>query len=162
MENLIFLLNKSWSPVAADQFFSIFPFLGDAAVTAADFNPMTDMVFSVLRFFAATVFVAFLAYFATKKMAGARGIGRKKGNLFVVESVNLGGQAVAQLIKAGDKYFLVGVTKEQVTLLAEFEKEQIVEPEMPDFKNMNTPFGKVLSLFTNQSKDPQKGEDEDA
>ncbi|MDR0271842.1 MAG: flagellar biosynthetic protein FliO [Clostridiales bacterium] len=124
MENLIFLLSEGWSTTtAADQFFSI------------------------LRFFGATILVAALAYFATKKLAGSRMMGQRNGNLSVLESINVGGQAVIQLVKAGDKFLVVGVTKENITLLSEIDKEHINEPERPDFKNLNTPFAKVLSRF---------------
>jgi len=156
MENFIFLLSESWSTMAADRLFSIFYLLNAENGIA---TPSTRMFFSVFQFFAATFLVAGLAWYATKKLAGARGIGRKAGNLAVIESVNVGGQAVVQLVKAGDKFLVVGVTRERVTLLAEVDKEQIVEPEIPDFKNLNTPFGKVLSRFI-QPNEPPKGDEE--
>ncbi|MCL2386692.1 MAG: flagellar biosynthetic protein FliO [Defluviitaleaceae bacterium] len=140
MENLIFLLSESWLATSS-----------------------ASQLFSIFRFFAATILVAILAYFVTKKMAGARGmgIGRRTGNLSIVESINVGGQAVVRLVKAGDKFLVIGVTKERVTLLSELGKEQIDEIETPDFKGLNMPFSKILSRFQNQ-KDEQRNEDNDA
>jgi flagellar protein FliO/FliZ len=155
MENFIFYINgvsESWSLSSADQFFSMFPVLSLDTPAARQFA-------SLIQYIAATVFVALLAWYATKKMARARGLGRKGGNLSVVESVNVGGQAAVQLVRVGDKYLVVGVTRERVTLLSEVDKDQITEPEPVDFTNLNTPFGKVLSRFI-QPKDP-RNEDKD-
>jgi flagellar protein FliO/FliZ len=124
-----------------------FGFLGGAE------GQLWGMFWSMIRFFAATLFVAILAYYATKKLAGARsGLGRKGGNLSLIESINIGGQAVVQLVKVGDKFLVVGVTKERVTLLGEVDKEQVVEIEAPVYNPMNTPFGKILSRFTEKNK----------
>ena len=136
MENFIFLLSESWSATsAAGQFFSI------------------------LRFLAATVFVALLAYYVTKMMAGKRGLGRGGGNISLIETINVGGQAMVQLIKAGDKFLVIGVTKERVTILSEIDKEHINEPEPINFSYMDTPFGKVLSKFTQPKEKDDEGDE---
>ncbi|MCL2355861.1 MAG: flagellar biosynthetic protein FliO [Defluviitaleaceae bacterium] len=152
MENLIFLLSESWSSLAADRLFSMF---------AASATPATDtfgVIFTWARFILATVLVAVLCWFVLRKMAGANRLGRRAGNLSVVESVNLGGQTAVQLIKAGEKYLVVGVTRERVTFLAEVDKDDITEPATSDFVNLNTPFGKVLSRFVKPQNTP--GDDE--
>ncbi|MCL1884787.1 MAG: flagellar biosynthetic protein FliO [Defluviitaleaceae bacterium] len=137
MENLIFLLSENRSSLAAGQFFNL------------------------LRFFGATLFVALLAWYCTKLLVGSRArMGRKSGNLSVVESVNVGGQAVVQLVRVGDKFIAIGVTKERITLLTEVDKEHINEPEPVNLTSLDTPFGKVLSRFM-QPKDGQSAEDEE-
>jgi flagellar protein FliO/FliZ len=158
MENLIFFLNginESWSTLAADQFFGMFNFFASGTPT-----PATDrfsMFLSVLQFFGATAFVAWLAWFVTRKMAGVRSAGRETCNLSIVESISVGGQAVVRLVKAGDKYLLIGVTRERVTLLGEIDSDQITEQKPAEFNNMNTPFGKILSKFV-QSPDEKNEE----
>jgi flagellar biogenesis protein FliO len=140
MEKFIFLLSESRAAEAADRLFGVF-------LTSGMPTPSTRIFFSIFQFFAATILVALLAWFATKKLVGARGMGKKAGNLNIVESLNVGGQAVVQLVKAGGKYLLIGVTRERVTLLAEIDKSEVTEPEPIDFKNLNTPFGKILSKY---------------
>ena len=137
MENIFILLNGGGSGAASDLFFAMF------------------------RFVAATGFVAILAYYVTKKMAGSNAIGRKSTNISVIESVNVGGQAAVKLLKAGEKYLVLGVTRERVCLLSEIDKEQIIEPQAPDFSNLNTPFGKVLSRFVKQQDTDRQGNDDD-
>lgn len=173
MENFIFLLSESWSTASAGQFFTI---LGNVVNGAYEYSgavveyvpeieeaargPMEALFWAMFRFFAATVFVAWLAWFATKKLAGARKAGGVGKNLSVIEAVNLGGHAIVQLVKAGDKFLVVGVTKERVTVLTELDAEQISEPEAVELKTMETPFGKVLSRFI-QPKETEAQRDED-
>ena len=140
-------ISESWSTMSADQFFSI---LSDSAVLGLG-SPATDTFFSLLRFLGATLLVAFLAYYATKKMAGARLRIGKPGNLRVIDSVNINAHAAVQIVKAGDKFLAVGVTRERITLLAEVDKEHISEPIVDD--SIETPFSKVLSRFVQQPKD---------
>ncbi|MCL1862575.1 MAG: flagellar biosynthetic protein FliO [Defluviitaleaceae bacterium] len=135
MENYIFLLSEGGFSPAAD--------------------PLFGMLWSMIRFLGATALVAFLAYIATKKMAGARLTGQRSGNLSVVESVNVGGQAVVQLVKAGDKYFVIGVTKERVTLLGEVDNVE----EKVEVQSLDTPFGKVLSRFIKVAPQDESGDE---
>jgi len=147
-------ISESWSTLSADQFFSMFHFAGSPGAMETPVSDRVGQVLGMLRFFGATLFVALLAWFVTKKMAGARGASRETCNLSVVESIGLGGQAAVRLIKAGDKYLLVGVTRERVSLLAEIDKEQIIEHQVVEFSNVNTPFGKVLSRFVQPKDEP--------
>ncbi|MCL2197718.1 MAG: flagellar biosynthetic protein FliO [Defluviitaleaceae bacterium] len=137
MENFIFLLSEGGFSFTAD--------------------PLFSMLWQMIRFLGATALVAFLAYIATKKMVGARFSGQRSGNLSIVESVNVSGQAVVQLIKAGDKYIVIGVTKERITLLGEVDKEQI--SENVELQALDTPFGKVLSRFIKNA--PESGGEND-
>ena len=163
MENLIFLLSESWSTVAADQFFSMFRDSDSsiAVIFSSGVNrAASNTFFAMFRFVAATGFVAILAYYATKKMVGSNSIGRKNSNISVIESVNVGGQAAVKLLKVGEKYLVLGITRERVCLLSEIDKEQIVEPEALDLTKINTPFGKVLSRFVKQQDSDRQGNDD--
>jgi len=149
MESLNLLLSEIRPAVmSADRFFSIL------SVSASDM--FGGMIWSFVQFIAATIFVAILAYYVTKRMFGARGaaMGRNGGNLAIVESVNVGGQAIIQLVKAGDKYLVIGVTKERITMLSELSAEQITEFEAPDSTGLNSPFGKILSRFMPPKDEP--------
>jgi len=189
MENLIFLLSESWSTAAADQFFSMlaypvemtarsfdsitypveatarlftlatYPTETDVPLRFGEGGSMASMFWSMLRFVGATLLVALLAWFATKKLfGGARGGFRRGGeNLSVIESVGLVGQATLHLVKAGEKYFVVSATKERVTFLAEVDKDDIAELENVAPTPMNSPFGKVFSRFIK----PKDGNEDD-
>lgn len=92
-------------------------------------------------------FVGLLAYYSTKLLASARfrrGGGRH--NLELIESAVVGAQTAVQIIHAGGRYFLIGVTKETITLLAELDESQIIQPEARK-KLMENGFDKVLQRF---------------
>lgn len=99
------------------------------------------------RFFSvimAIVFVMFLAYYATRWLAGARYIRHGKSNIRLLEGAAVGHQSSVQLVKAGEKVFLIGVTRERITFLAEIPKEQVVEPEA---ESPPIPFEKYLKAY---------------
>jgi flagellar biogenesis protein FliO len=107
-------------------------------------------------------FVALLAYYSTKLLASARA-GRNRGgkrNLELLESVGLGAQAMAQIVRAGDKLFLIGVTKERVTLLAALDGAGVELPE-PAGLRLDASFDKVLQrLMHRGQKLPEDTRDE--
>jgi flagellar biogenesis protein FliO len=159
MEFLNFMLNEIRPAVvmSADRFFSmLYSDIADTVTEVAIEAPsafeatatsmFTGMIWPMIRFFAATGLVAILAYYATRRLTGARGRLRRSnggGNLELIESVNVAGQAVVQIVKAGEKYLVLGVTKENITMLTEVE--QITEAEI--IENAPSPFGKIFSRF---------------
>ena len=92
----------------------------------------------------AFVFVAFLAYYVTKLIANARfsaGAGR---NIQVLEQVAISSQSTIQLVRAGERYLLIGVTKESINTLCEIPKEEITLKE-PGENPVGVSFGKFFS-----------------
>jgi len=142
-------IGESWS--TSGQFFGMLNSFA-AGISTDRFT----QVLSIMRFFGATLFVALLAYYATKRMASASrgGVRGDAGNLSVVESVGVGGQAVVRLVRAGDKHFVIGVTKERVTLLGEVDSESITTIPMTA-PELAMPFGKILSRYI-QPKDGEQ------
>ncbi|MDR3092215.1 MAG: flagellar biosynthetic protein FliO [Clostridiales bacterium] len=58
------------------------------------------------------------------KITGAFG-----GNICVIEGVGIGIGCSLHIIRAGNKYFLIGAGKESISLLAEIPREEIKEPK---------------------------------
>jgi len=97
------------------------------------------------------VFIALLAYFSTKILAMSRS-GRfrsSKRNLEMVESMGVGTQSMVQIIRAGEKYWLIGVTKERVTLLSALEDGTL---NFPAPRVQDNPFESVLSRILSRNK----------
>ena len=63
--------------------------------------------------------ILFLAYFCTKWIASVRMGARKNGFMKLISSMPVGGSNSVQLIRVGEKYFLIGVSKENITYLTE-------------------------------------------
>lgn len=69
-----------------------------------------------------------LAWLCTRYLAG-RGAGgfsvpRGGGKLRLLEQIRLGKDAGAAVVRAGERYFLLGITPASVTLLAELSAEE--------------------------------------
>lgn len=147
MGNLFFSLNGPAYEILGSFF--------DITFLATTFGMGTgEIVWRLLQVILVTVIVALLAYYSIKIMGLARGRHRVGSNVYVVESIVVGQQSMVQLIKAGDKYLVIGVTKERVTLLSELDESQV---KVPDEVNVGVPFGNVLNRFlTPKDEDSEK------
>jgi len=105
-------------------------------------------------FYMAVVFVVILvlAYYSTKLVAAAKFSKRGSHNVQIVESVHVGFQSSIQLVKAGSKYFLIGVSKERVTFLTQVDEDGLSFDDAADIKN-NIPFEKYLNKLLPGKKD---------
>jgi flagellar protein FliO/FliZ len=99
-------------------------------------------------------FIILFCYFILRLMGRVKGRGGAGGNLYLMESILVGSQNMVQLVRAGQKYLVIGVTKEHITLLAELSEEQIkeIEPLPP----ISTSFKNVLERYL-----PQSGKNKD-
>ncbi|MCL2499239.1 MAG: flagellar biosynthetic protein FliO [Defluviitaleaceae bacterium] len=99
-------------------------------------------------------FIILFCYFILRLMGRVKGRGGASGNLYLMESIIVGSQNMVQLVRAGDKYLIIGVTKERITLLAELDEAQIKEIEpLPPIKDS---FKKILERYL-----PNNGEAKD-
>lgn len=76
------------------------------------------------------VFVLALTYFVTRWIAGYQRTRTAQGNLSVIEAIRVSNNQYIQILRAGtDKYLVVGIGKDQITLLATLTEEQLRTPE---------------------------------
>jgi len=126
-------------------------FVPEATPTATDSpgwapaNP-AGMLGQFLMLALVFVGVVVLAYFCTKWLGTAKQT-RRGANLSVLESMGMGQQSAIQIIRVGSKFFLVGITKEHVTLLSELDEESLVLPEARTINLQGTPtFAQAFEL----------------
>lgn len=103
-----------------------------------------DAILTLLSALVAVVAILALSYWFTKNVVGRSDLGafsaRQGANLQVVETLSLGREHRIVAIRAGERYFLLGVTENEVSTLAELTAEEIEnwkrEPhdEKPSFK----------------------------
>jgi flagellar protein FliO/FliZ len=112
-----------------------------------------DSVGQFFSIFLMVAIVALMAYFSYRMMSSSRG-GRRSAsrNLQIIESIGVGIQSSVQIVRCGETYLLIGVTKEQVTMLAEIPKEQLT---LTEGKNMlaGGAFDNVLKRFIKKDTD---------
>lgn len=91
-------------------------------------------------FFLILIFIGilFLAYFSTRLLMKSRMAGRGK-NIKIIEGLSLGMQGSLQLIKVADKYYLIGVTRDNINFLTQIQSDMI-----EDDKEEETDFGNIL------------------
>ena len=104
------------------------------------------------------IFVLVLAatLFTTKWIAGYQKEHMRQGNLAITEAIRLPGNKYIEIIRAGeDKYLVVGVGKNELTLLATLTKEEIKNiPEGMQSQSAN--LGNFADAFADAKKALQK------
>ncbi|MDO5156940.1 MAG: flagellar biosynthetic protein FliO [Eubacteriales bacterium] len=85
-----------------------------------------ELICAVLLF----LFVLFLAYLAAR-IAGSfqSNIVNKQANIKVIEVFRLSNNKLIEIVKIGDKYLAIAVSKDNVTLLAQLDEGSIKEQE---------------------------------
>ena len=91
--------------------------------------------------FALVVFIGvlFLTTFVTKWIAGYQRTQGLNKNLEVIEAIRLANNKYIQIIRAGeDKYFVIAVGKDEVTLLGELAKDQLKDIDLANSSFQST------------------------
>lgn len=103
-------------------------------------------------FFLILVFVGILilAYYVTKWFAGMRMGARGKSDMEIIYALPVSSSANIQLVKIGKKYFLLGVTKENISFLAEIDEEDVPKKETKETNNFS--FEKCFREYFDKKK----------
>lgn len=82
--------------------------------------------------------VILAAYFFIKYGLTKKYFVKKKSHLKIIERVYLSNKAFLSIVQVGDKYFLIGSTENQVTLLKEFSDypKTLTEDDRRGFDNV--------------------------
>jgi len=126
---------------------------GGLAIPTGSSSPWMGFVSVAL----ALVFVLFLAYVAARLMNARNRGSRSNKNMRIVEALGVSPQATVQLIKAGDKYFVLGVSRQGITAIGEVDAEGIKEEAAKPLPEM--PFEKYLQRFTKKKDEAPKNEE---
>lgn len=98
------------------------------------------------------ILVIAASYFVTK-FIGTKQMGRQKnGNFQIVEVCSIAPGKTLQLIRTGDRYLVIAVTKETVTKLAELTKDEIFFAEEKEQKQMG--FSEIFATLTGKKEKP--------
>ena len=96
-------------------------------------------------------------YYLTRYISRARVSGKIHGNIYIVEVISVGVSSTVQLIKAGDKYVLIGVSKDRIVFLSEIDPAGVEIPEFNPIINKGL-FEKYLQKFLHRDgKDTSDG-----
>lgn len=87
------------------------------------------------------LFVLALAYFTTRLAGRFQGNIQSRSNIKVLESARVANNKYIQLVKVGNRYFAIGVGKDNLTYLAELKEddlnmENLENPSKGNFKDI--------------------------
>jgi len=106
----------------------------------------------------ALVFVVLLAYFSLRLMGRFRSGVKTDRNIKIIEAIGIGAQASVQLIKVGEKFFLVGVSRGNIVSLGEVDGDSVKIAEAGKSQSYVS-FDKVLSKIMPKKKDKDNDND---
>lgn len=109
-------------------------------------NPIVQFITVTLIF----AFVLAITYFTTRWIGSYQKKQMSYGNIKIIESYRLAGNKILEIIKTGDKCFLVAICKDTVTLLGEIDESTL---ELKKDTDRSESFGTVFSRFKLQHKD---------
>lgn len=96
------------------------------------------------------IIILVITYFTTKWIGSSGYAGGRCQNIKAVETYRIGQNKFIQILKAGDKYFLVGVSKDRIDLLAELNAEDLKFDE--NTKKEAVSFKDILSRVNEKHK----------
>ena len=98
------------------------------------------------------VFVLFITYFTTRWIAGHQNTRINNKNLKIIESISVGNNKYISIIQAGELYLVVSVNKDDIRLLSQLNKEQLIDLsfENNDTTLSNDSFQQILDKFKNK------------
>lgn len=71
------------------------------------------------------LFVLAVTYITTKFIAGYQKGTHAEKNIQVIEAAKVGNNKYVQIVKAADRYLVIGVSKDSMILLAELTEEEV-------------------------------------
>lgn len=96
------------------------------------------------------IIVLVICYYTTKFVAGRQISSKKKGNFDIIETFAIAQNKYLQLIRMGDKYVVISVSKDSVRFITELKEEEICRFEKSDGIGFKS-FREILSLTKGKS-----------
>ena len=85
----------------------------------------TDSYIQFITVLIIFVFVLALTYAVTRWIARSQKESRGSGNLEIIETCRISTNKYLQIVRAGEKYLVIAVGKEEVHMLAQLDPEEI-------------------------------------
>ena len=105
-------------------------------VSSSDIKMIGQFICLFLLF----IFVLFFAYIAARIAGSFQSNVNKQGNIRVIEIYRISSNKTIEIIKIGERYLVVAVCKDNITLLTELPESEIIEQERTlepiDFKQI--------------------------
>ncbi len=117
-------------------------------------NGVTQFITVTLIF----IFVLGITYFTTRWIGSYQKKQMSYGNIKIIESYRLSNNKIMEIVKTGDKCFLIAVCKDTVTLIGEINEDTLELDKKPG--TVSESFGTVFNRFKISHKDETDNEEE--
>ncbi len=95
------------------------------------------------------VFVLAVTYVTTRWIANYQKGKAAGSNLEIVEAMRVSNNKYLQIVRAGSKYLIIGVGKDEIHMLGELSEDELVVLKKKSSEGMD--FGSILDKFKKQS-----------
>lgn len=103
--------------------------------------------------FLAVVLVLFLSWYLTRKLGRYTGqFGRSNGNLQIIDRISLGQNEALALVRAGDRFLLIGISHAGISCLCELDKGTVSNLQETAADASGTDFKELLQQLTKGKK----------
>ena len=105
--------------------------------------------------------ILYAAYFTTKftaKFQSGRTMGK---NMTIVEAISVGPQKTLQIVRVGETYMVVGVSKDQITYLREIDPAELVFKTQEEAVSFSKLLDKIVRKDSTEQSHIESGEDND-
>ena len=110
----------------------------------------TDSYLQFITVLVLFVFVLGITYVTTKWIANYQKGKNAGGNLEVMETMRITNNKYVQIVRAGNKYLVIAVGKDEIHMLAELPEEELMFTDTDAASNMD--FGSILDKFKRLSR----------
>ena len=104
------------------------------------------------------LFVLIVTYAVTKWISGIQKIQMTGKNMTVLETLRISNSKYLQIVRAGDKYLVIAVCKDTVTMLTELSADSLCLDTGNEEKSLS--FREILDKMKNQNSKEEKTDEE--
>ena len=109
-------------------------------------------LFELLGLILIFVIVLVVCYYTTRFVAGRQLVQKKMGNFEIVETFAIAQNKYLQLIRMGNKYVVISVTKDSINVITELEEAEICQIQN-NVSVSGKSFKEILSGFTRKEEE---------
>ncbi len=115
----------------------------------------SNSVFELIVLIVIFVLIIVACYYVTRFIGTKQLKQYKNSNFTVLDTYRVTTNKFLQLVKMGEKYVVIAVTKDHISVITELTKEEIQLPENGEHKGIS--FKNVLTEMMNKKKNDGKG-----
>lgn len=113
---------------------------------------MGNNILQLLGMILVFVLVLFATYYATKWIAKSGAVQSYAKNIKVIETFKIAPNKYIQIIELGNRYYAIGVTKDNITFLSSLDEEQLDLQKTETASWQDASFMDVMSRVTSRLK----------